>query len=204
MARSGKNTFLPDRFDDVRRDVRYVGTHRSVRSSWSVFAPVGIGVATVLVLVLAGLWFVDVSDDRLALDPSAVAITAEPPPEEEEPAVLEPEVEPEPEIITDPTAADLEGFTLTVLNGTSTQGLAARAAERLVAQGWSEPAATNADSSDVAETVVAYADDADRAKALGIAEVLGVSATQVIQTTAYPGASVTVVLGSNYVDTQST
>lgn len=204
MARSGRNTFLPDRFDDVPPDVRYLGTHRRERSSWSVFAPVGVGIAAVAVLVVAGLWFVDASDNRLALDPGAVAITAEPPPEEEEPAVSEPEVEPEPEIITEPTAADLEGFTLTVLNGTSTPGLAARAAERLVALGWPQPAAANADSSDVAETVVAYADDADRAKALGIAEVLGVSATQVRQKTDYPGASITVLLGSNYVDTQST
>jgi hypothetical protein len=157
----------------------------------------------VVVLVLAGLWFVDASEDRLVLDPSAVGISAEPPPEEE-PVVVEPEVEPEPEAITEPTPADLEGFTLTVLNGTETQGLAARAAERLTAVGWPEATATNADRSDVAETVVAFSNDADRAKALGIAEILGLGATQVIQTTAYPGASVTVVLGSDYIDTQST
>lgn len=202
MARSGKNTFLPDRFDEVPRDVGYLGTHRRERSSWSVFAPVGIGLGAVVVLVLAGLWFVDRSDDYLTLDPSDISFQAEPPPED--PVVVEPEGEPEPEVITDPTQVDLEGFTLTVLNGTSRQGLAARAAERLVAVGWPEPATTNADSSDLAETVVAFSEESDRAKALGIAEILGISAAQVIQTPAYPGAAVTVVLGDDYVDTQST
>lgn len=202
MARSGKNTFLPDRFDDLPRDPSYVGRHRRERSTWSTFAPIGIGLGAVVVLVLAGLWFIDRSDDRLALDPSDIPIATEQP--EEEPVVVEPEVEPEPEIVTDPTQVDLTGFTLTVLNGTDIQGLAARASERLVAVGWPEATATNADSSDVAETVVTYGEDFHRAQALGIAELLGVDASQVIQTTAYPGASVTVVLGADYVDTQST
>ena len=201
MARSGKNTFLPDRFDDLPRDPSYVGRHRRERTTWSTFAPIGIGLGTVVVLVLAGLWLIDRSDDYLTLDPSDFPIATEPP---EEPVVVEPEVEPEQEIVTDPTQVDLTDFTLTVLNGTRTQGLAARAAERLVAVGWPEATATNADSSDVAETVVTFGDEAHRAKALGIAQLLGVDETQVIQTTAYPGASVTVVLGADYVDTQST
>jgi hypothetical protein len=56
----------------------------------------------------------------------------------------------------------------------------------------------------VAQSSVAYIDDADRGIALGIAEILGISADQVVQTSAYPGARVTVVLGADYVDTQST
>ena len=47
MAKSGTPSFLPDRFDDVERDLAYVGTHRRQRSSWSVFAPVGIGLDAV-------------------------------------------------------------------------------------------------------------------------------------------------------------
>jgi hypothetical protein len=82
--------------------------------------------------------------------------------------------------------------------------MAARAAERLTTVGWPEPTATNADSTSVAQSSVAYIDDADRGIALGIAEILGISADQVVQTSAYPGARVTVVLGADYVDTQST
>ncbi len=74
MASSGKTSFLPDRFDDVERDLSYVGTHRRQRSSWSVFAPIGIGLGAVIVLVLAGLWFVDRSDDYLTLDASEIPV----------------------------------------------------------------------------------------------------------------------------------
>lgn len=206
MAKSEYSSFLPDRFDDVKSDVSYVGTHRRQRSSWSVFAPIGIGFAAVIVLVLAGLWIVDRSDDYLTLDASEVpVITGDAPVEgNDEPVVLEPEVPEEVVAVTDPTQIDTEGLTLTVLNGTATQGMAARAVERLVAVGWPEATATNADSSDVQQSVVAYSEDADKAIALGIAGELDLDADSVVQTTAYPGARITVVLGADYVDTEST
>ncbi|HEV8012763.1 MAG TPA: LytR C-terminal domain-containing protein [Pontimonas sp.] len=207
MAKSGKPSFLPDRFDDVERDLGYVGTHRRQRSSWSVFAPVGIGLGAVVVLILAGIWFVDRSDDYLTLDASEVPVlTGEAPEEEaaEEPVVIEPEVPEEVVAVSDPTQIDTEGLTLTVLNGTATQGMAARAVDRLVAIGWPEATATNADSTDIQQSVVAYSEDADKAIALGIAQELGLDADSVVQTTAYPGARVTVVLGADYVDTEST
>ena len=207
MAQSGKPSFLPDRFDDVDRDLGYVGTHRRQRSSWSVFAPVGIGLGAVVVLILAGIWFVDRSDDYLTLDASEVpVITGEAPEEDaaEEPVIIEPEVVEEVVAVSDPTQIDTEGLTLTVLNGTATQGMAARAVERLVAIGWPEATATNADSTDIQQSVVAYSEDADKAIALGIAQELDLDADSVVQTTAYPGARVTVVLGADYVDTEST
>ena len=207
MAKSGKPSFLPDRFDDVERDFGYVGTHRRQRSSWSVFAPVGIGFAAVVVLVLAGVWFVDRSDDYLTLDASEVPVITGEAPEElgpEEPVVLEPEVPEEVVAVTDPTQIDTEGLTLTVLNGTPSQGLAARAVDRLVRVGWPEATAANADSTDFQKSVVAYSEDADKAIALGIAQELDLDADSVVQKTAYPGARITVVLGSDYVDTEST
>jgi hypothetical protein len=207
MAKTGKSSFLPDRFDDVERDLGYVGTHRRQRSSWSVFAPVGIGLGAVVVLVLAGIWFVDRSDDYLTLDASEVpVITGEAPEEEalDEPVIIEPEVPEEVVAVTDPTQIDTEGLTLTVLNGTPTQGMAARAVDRLVRIGWPEATATNADSTDIQQSVVAYSEDADKAIALGIAQELDLDADSVVQTTAYPGARVTVVLGADYVDTEST
>ena len=203
MAKSGKNTFLLDRYDEVRHDPTYVGTHRRERSSWSLFAPIGIGLGAVVVLVLAGLWFVDRSDDYLQIDALDVPVIAGEAPDEA-PVVVEPETPAEVEPVRDPTQIDTEGLTLTVLNGTDTTGLAAQAGERLVAAGWPEPTATNADRSDIAESVVAYQDDADRGIALGIAEILGVAADQVVQTTAYPGARVTVLLGGDYASTQAT
>ena len=206
MVSRGTSSFLPDRFDDVEADRSYVGSHRRTRSSLSLFAPVGIALGAVVVLVLAGLWFVDQSGERLALeDTSAPVIDGAPNPDSAPAPTLEeptPDVEAAP--VTDPGSIDTAGLTLTLLNGTAAQGMAARAGARLTAIGWPEPTAANADSTDIAQSVVAYSDDADRAIALGIAGVLGIDAGAVVQTSAYPGARVTVVLGADYRDTEST
>ena len=199
-------SFLPDRFDDVPRDKKYVGIHRSTRSSASVFAPIGIALGAVVLLVLGGLWFVDRSASNLTLEDTAPPVidgALDPQPEEAPVVAQEPVVE-EALPVTDPTQIDTEGLTLTVLNGTAAQGMAGRASSRLSDIGWPEATATNADSTDVAQSVVAYSEDADKASALGIAQLLGLEADAVVQTTAYPGARITVVLGADYVDTEST
>ncbi len=204
MAQSGKPSFLPDRFDDVERDLRYVGIHRRQQSSWSMFAPVGIGLGTVVVLVLAGMWLLDRSDDYRVLDTSDIPLISGDAPPEDGPIVLEPELPEEVVAITDPSQIDTEGLTLTVLNGTTSQGMAARAATRLVAKGWPEALATNADSSTIQQSLVVYASEEDEAIALGIALVLDIDPGSVIQDTRYPGVRVTVVLGSDYGDSEST
>ena len=98
------------------------------------------------------------------------------------PVVIEPEVVEEVVAVTDPTQIDTEGLTLTVLNGTATQGMAARAVDRLVASGGPEATATNADSTDIQQSVGAYGEDADKAIALGIAEVYDLSLHAALQT----------------------
>lgn len=120
----------------------------------------------------------------------------EPPP----PPAPEPEPEPEPETVqpivslTPEQAADL---TVSVLNGTLTQGLAAGAGARLEAQGWPVQTLANADTSDIQESYVAYRRDDDEGFALGAAQILGIDS--VIQTDRTFGAKVVVVLGSDYV-----
>ena len=200
----GTPSFLPDRFDDVPRDKKYFGIHRSTRSSASVFAPIGIALGAVVLLVLGGLWFVDRSASNLTLEDTAPPVIdgALDPQPEEAPVVTEEPVVEEALPVTDPTQIDTEGLTLTVLNGTAAQGMAGRASSRLSDIGWPEATATNADSTDVAQSVVAYSEDADKASALGIAQLLGLEADAVVQTTAYPGARITVVLGADYVDTE--
>lgn len=199
-------SYLPDRFDDIQADVRYIGTHRRQQSSLSVFAPIGIGLGLVVVLVLAGLWFIDRNNDSLDLDPNSVPIAAEEGAEGE--TVPEGEstdgAPPSSDPVEDPTSIDTSGLSITVLNGTETSGLAARAGARLQAIGWPEPTATNAESTDVAQSIVAYGSAEDLGIALGIAMVLGIDSEAVIQTDTYPGARITVVLGADYVDTEST
>jgi len=199
-------SFLPDRFDEVEREKSYVGIYRSTRSVASLFAPVGIALGIIAVLIGGGLWFVQSSSTNLAIEDTAPPViegaldpvVEAPPVIEKEPMVEE--VLP----VTDPTQIDTEGLTLTVLNGTAAQGMAARAGTRLSDIGWPEATATNADSTDVAQSVVAYSEDSDKASALGIAQVLGIGENAVVQTSAYPGARITIVLGADYVDTEST
>jgi hypothetical protein len=199
-------SFLPDRFDEVEREKSYVGIYRSTRSVASLFAPVGIALGIIAVLIVGGLWFVQSSSTNLAIEDTAPPViegaldpvVEAPPVIEKEPMVEE--VLP----VTDPTQIDTEGLTLTVLNGTAAQGMAARAGTRLSDIGWPEATATNADSTDVAQSVVAYSEDSDKASALGIAQVLGIGENAVVQTSAYPGARITIVLGADYVDTEST
>ncbi|MFT6972855.1 MAG: hypothetical protein ACJAV4_000062 [Pontimonas sp.] len=199
-------SFLPDRFDDVEREKNYVGIYRSTRSVASLFAPIGIALGVIAVLIVGGLWFVQSSAENLAIEDTAPPViegsldpvVEEPPVAEEEPVVEEALP------VTDPTQIDTEGLTLTVLNGTAAQGMAARAGTRLSDIGWPEATATNADSTEVEQSVVAYSEDSDEASALGIAQVLGIGGNAVVQTSAYPGARITIVLGADYVDTEST
>jgi len=194
-------SYLPDRFDDVPSDPRYIGSHRQQRSTLSLFAPIGIGLGLVVVLILGGLWFVDRNNANLALDVSSLPVGA-PEPSDEQQEVPEEEAAIEP--ILDPSTIDTTDLSITVLNGTDSQGLAARAGARLQAAGWPEATATNADSSSVPASIVAYEDDEDLAIALGIAQVLGIDLESVVQTSTYPGARVTVILGADYVDTEAT
>jgi len=199
-------SFLPDRFDEVEPEKNYVGIYRSTRSVASLFAPVGIALGIIAVLIVGGLWFVQSSATNLAIeDPAPPVIAGAPDPVIDPPPVIEKEPMVEEVLpVTDPTQIDTEGLTLTVLNGTAAQGMAARAGTRLSDIGWPEATATNADSTDVAQSVVAYSEDSDKASALGIAQVLGIGENAVVQTSAYPGARITVVLGADYVDTEST
>jgi hypothetical protein len=195
-----RGSFLPDRFDDVPKDLGYVGTHRRQRSTLSLFAPIGIGLGLVVLVVLAGLWVIDRSNENLAFDVGTLPVAAEPPAEDA--VVEEPDEGPNP--VQDPTSIDTEGLSITVLNGTSSAGLAARAGARLQALGWPEATATNADSSTVSASIVAYENDEDLGIALGIAQALGIDFESVVQTSTYPGARITVILGADYVDTEST
>jgi len=195
-------SFLPDRFDDIPVDVRYVGTHRRQRSALSIFAPIGIALVAVVVLVLAGLWVVDRNNANLVVTQPPVTVVEEPTLEEE--PVEEGEFEEAIEPVLDPSTIDLEGLTITVVNGIGSAGLAARAGARLVQAGWPEPTPTNADSTGVPQSVVAYEDDEDFAIALGIALVLGIDLESVVQSSLYPGARITVVLGADYIDTEAT
>lgn len=193
MAKQSR--FLPDRFDDIPQEKGYVGLRRRRRERTFWLIPLGVVVGLSLVLTAIGLFWIDQADDYLELDPSEIAITA-PPPEEEAPSP-EPEPEPEPvEPIVNPSADEAEDLTITILNGTDTTGLAARAGNLLDREGWPEQTRTNADEQGVEDSLVAYQTEEDEGLARGVAQILGID--EVVLTESYPGARITVLLGADF------
>ncbi|MFZ9088132.1 MAG: LytR C-terminal domain-containing protein [Pontimonas sp.] len=194
MAKASR--FLPDRFDDVEREPGYIGLRRQQREKTFWLVPIGIVLGVSVVLTAIGMFMVSRADQRLELSPEEIAIT-EPPPEEVAPAEPEAEPEPEPvEAITNPSDEEADGLTITILNGTDTTGLAARAGNLLDREGWPEQTRTNADEQGVESSLVAYESEDDEGLARGVAQILGIE--EVVQTDNYPGARITVLLGADF------
>lgn len=179
--------FPPDRFDSIPDDVGRVGAHRGpvpAARKWVLFAWAALATG---VLVLAGIAGLAVISDSIEFDlpfeqgaatgeatePGAVAVT--------------PQLDPD--------------LPITVLNGTTTVGLAGRVGDFLEAQGWDGAALgvgarSTAASQDVVETVVVYSDSADEAAALALVETLGMGTARLGDE--YPASPMTVVLGTDF------
>jgi hypothetical protein len=171
-----------DQFDDIPADLSRVGAHRApvkAGRGWITFAWAALFTGIFIVGGLAGLSaFRGLSflgdPPTSSVSPSADA-TADP--------------------ILDPTLIDAaREITITILNGTTTVGLENEAATTLT--GW--PVGATLVASDRAEktTIAYYSDPANEDVARGVIIALG--AGEVRESTAYPGASVTVVLGADY------
>lgn len=187
-----KQKFLPDRFDDIPQEPGYIGLRRLRRRRAFWMIPTAVLAGTSLLLVALGLWWMDRAGDSLEFEVPEVSLV--------EPEI-EPDVEPEPEPevvepIVNPNAEQIGGLTVTVLNGTLTQGLAAGAGDRLTVEGWPDAAFANADTNTVEESYVAFSREEDEALALGAAQILGIES--VVLTDRNFGARITVVLGSDY------
>jgi hypothetical protein len=181
----------PDRFDDVPGDLSRVGAHRAPRPRHHRFRAFAWAALATGVLVGLGVVGLFVIDDRVSFTdilPSGGS--------SEEAAPTEA-----------PTAAPtaVPGMVVTVLNGTRTSGLSARAATTLQDGGWAIASRANASSTDIATTTVYYYDAADEGAARGLVAALGVGdVAQSDQFRPAAGASstqsakLTAVLGADY------
>ncbi|WP_167052462.1 LytR C-terminal domain-containing protein [Salinibacterium sp. ZJ77] len=179
--------FPQDRFDELPHDIARVGAHRAPGRRGGGWVAFGWSVVAVAVLTAGGLFALSTLNPNLF--PTA----------SESPTPL-PEVIETMDPVTDPSTIDpeaLSGLTISVLNGTSTQGLAAVAAEQISSAGWPTPGAASADSTTEKETVVYYLDPANEGYARGIMQAIG--AADVRRTDAFTLTAITVVLGSDYV-----
>ncbi|MBD8704518.1 LytR C-terminal domain-containing protein [Frigoribacterium sp. CFBP9039] len=184
--------FPRDRFDDLPADLQRVGAHRSTPRRGRGLVVFAWAALATGVLVGGGVVALGVLNDSIQFD--APTTTATETAEAEAPddtASATPTEAP----VTDPADVD-PSVTIAVLNGTSTAGLATAASADLEAAGYTVATQGNAGDTSATTSTVYYADAADEGVALGLAQTLGVTATAV--SSAFPNASVTVVLGADY------
>ena len=180
-------THPKDRFDSVPDDLLRTGAHRAPAGKGRGWFALAWAVLATVVLVAAGLFALAVTDGRVKLPfDSAATATASP----------TPSATPTPQATLNPS------IPITVLNGTTTNGLANAVGDNLVAQGWGGAsvdigARASASTSDIKKTVVYYSDPANAAAARGLVQALKVGTIQL--STAYTESPLTIVLGSDYV-----
>lgn len=168
--------FPTDRFDAIPEQTARVGVHRAAPRKYRRLTFVLWSLLAVVILSGTGIGAVIVLDNGVfssADDTATVAPTVAP--------------------TVDPSVP------ITVLNGTPTDGLDESAAQELRAAGFTVESSTNADKSDIAESIVYYSAPQYEAAARGVAQALGIE--QVRESTAFSsiGSNLTVVLGANYV-----
>ncbi|GGI48022.1 hypothetical protein BCL57_002916 [Agromyces flavus] len=173
--------FPRDRFDSIPHGIERVGAHRAPARRGARWIAFGWAALATVVLAGAGIAAVAVFNDRLNFDdvpaPSASATPV---------ATVPPTIAPD--------------IPVTVLNGTTTSGLAAQASETLTAGGVTVGVASNADSSDLQETVVYYAGPDLEGAARGVAQLLPEADVRLNEDFASEGLQIVVVLGADYAE----
>jgi len=184
-------SYPKDRFDDLPADLVRVGAHRAPKKrggGWIAFAWAALATG---LLVVGGLFGLSRIDDNISFDLPGVAAPTE------EPVTPDPIATPTATPLTDPAAIDpAREITITVLNGSADPAVLDQAADALAAAGWPVGGRAAASAADVTTTIVYYSNPADEDIARGLSEALGVGEVQ--ESTAFLGAPITVVVGSDY------
>jgi hypothetical protein len=182
-----------DRFDDIPNDLRRVGAHRAPARrgrGWVNFAWAALATGVLIVGGLYGLSRVNPAISFeipvLAGDGAEPGVTTTP----------KPEATP----LTDPALVDPAlKLTISVFNASPTDDQQNAAAAQIALAGWPEPAAAVAATRDQESTVIYYNGAQYEPIALGLAQLLGIDPENTVNSDAYLGAWVTVVLGADYV-----
>jgi hypothetical protein len=181
--------FPRDRFDDIADGPR-VGAHRGLPRrgrGWILFAWAALATGVLVGGGALGLGVLNGSYQFTGDGGSSATASSS------ASASASASATPEPTAAPSEQPADL---TLTVLNGTSTTGLAATGTATLENAGWQVDSDGNASTKGATTTIVYYQSDDQAAIARGIVKTLGVGSVQ--KSAAFPNAAVTVVLGADY------
>ncbi|RZS64087.1 LytR cell envelope-related transcriptional attenuator [Agromyces ramosus] len=171
--------FPRDRFDSIPHGIERVGAHRAPARRGAGWVAFGWAALATVVLVAVGIGAVVVFNDRLNFG---------------EPPVNTPT--PSPVAAAAPTVAP--DIPVTVLNGTTTSGLAARAGEALTAAGIPVGTTANASENDLTETVVYYATPDLEGAARGVAGAIPEADVRLSEQFAQIGTPLVLVVGSDY------
>lgn len=186
-------TYPKDQFDDLPDDILRVGAHRGPKlkgRGWIGFAWSALATG---VIVLVSVYLIGQSNgtNLFGGTDSTTASTSTP--------TAIPTAKP----VTDPTKASVKKrkITITVLNGTQTDGLQSDAAKVLKAAKWKVGSKATSSSNEITTTVVYYANSKNEDVARGVAIALGVGSIR-FSDAFQEGAPLTVVLGSDFADAQ--
>jgi hypothetical protein len=187
-------SFPKDRFDDLPSDLVRVGAHRAPRKKGGGWIGFAWAALATLVLTVGGLFVLSLIDPGVRFEIPGVPVASEPtetPSEETTPTAIP---------LTDPATIDpARNISITVLNGSSVEGQEDVAGQALSALGWPVGSLATASTSDIEKTLVYYSNPADEEIARGLVQALGVG--DVRESTAFLGAPLTIVLGSDYAPT---
>lgn len=176
------SSYPPDRFDEIPSDLKRVGAHRAPPRRGSDWVRLAWAAVAVVILVALGVTVLFISSGRIDLG-----------------AWLGPQPNPVPSASQAAVNAEIDpALSVTVLNGTGTDGLADQVGTRLAESGWSVGTRTNASDREIQETVVYYADDADLGAALALSLEVGDAPTVLSPGIAESGAQLMVVLGADF------
>jgi hypothetical protein len=182
-----------DRFDDIPDDLVRVGAHRSPAPrgrGWIAFAWAALATGVLVVGGLYGLSLVNpaISFELPELGGSEELPGATPTPLPEVPAV------------TDPTLVDSSlKLSISVLNGSPTDGLQDEAVAQIRQAGWPRPVGSLAGDRSQEATRIYYNGAKYEGIAKGLAELMGTDPANIVNSDFYLGAPVTIVLGADYV-----
>jgi hypothetical protein len=183
--------FPQDPFDEVPAELKRVGAHRAPRRRGRGAIAFAWAALATGILVVAGLFGLSRIDPTFTFALPGLGGGDEDP--QATPSSSAPVVVP----VTDPTTVDPAlGLSISVFNGSSTDGLQNTAGDAILAAGWPDPARAVADQRDETETVIYYRSTDFEGIALGLAQLLGVGSIQLSD--AFLGAPVTIVVGSDY------
>lgn len=179
----------PDQFDEIPTDLARVGAHRAPAKRGVGWVRFGWAVLATAVLVVAGLFGLSLLNPDFKIDlPFAGSSQS---------AVPSISATPAAEAVTDPTKVDPAlKLSISVLNGSKTDGQENKAGDAIKAAGWPDPARNASTTRSEKTTTIYYSTAQFEGIARGMAVLLGVGTIQLSD--AYPGAPVTIVIGDDY------